>query len=135
MKVSFRAWVAGFFDGEGCITVGLHTKQNPSIHVKIGNTNKESLDIVAMNFGGVVRTHKPRENRRISYSWTCPYSLQETFLTSIQPFLIIKKKRSELALEFIRTRGRIGTSKLPLELKMRRQSLGVQIKSLNGGAI
>lgn len=140
MKVSLRAWMAGFFDGEGCISVarGYASKNNPTLKISVGNTRDESLLIFQDGFGGTVRARKVRPNHLQSYVWRCPHATQKDFLLTIIPYLVIKRTRAELALDFLTTRGkklfqRGFTYRMPIEFRMKRLDIAEKITNMNHG--
>lgn len=105
------AWIAGFFDGEGCVCI-YRSKEAPSqlrrngrgrhvLTLSLTQKTKEILDWVASMFGGRVekyRTSKP------CYTWTlCGRDKQRAFIYAVLPYLKLKKRQAELALEYLDT--------------------------------
>ena len=55
-------YLAGFFDGDGCIT----TSPKTNFRLTISNTNKEILDWIKKNFGGNINNqHLPKNPKLI----------------------------------------------------------------------
>jgi hypothetical protein len=102
------AYLAGLFDGEGCI-VTMNSNQ-PSI--VITNTNKELIDFLVAKLGGKVYKvpHSKTgnsENWKIGYHWVLAKRHEVYIALSLMlPHLIVKKQKSLEALETIRLHGR-----------------------------
>lgn len=102
------AYVAGFVDGEGCISVT--TKKNPygmlsyDPYIQVTNTNKEVLEFcryVLCGFGNI-KTHrlKYRVNTRDYHVLTIwGKEKVKTAISIILPYLIVKKGVAELVLK------------------------------------
>lgn len=105
------AYVAGLFDGEGSIVIGVSKPsikkrmKSPShwLQVGISNTNKEIIDWLKNNFGGHIsnRSYSPsRKNCIPSWEWRVMSNKAKDFLINISPFVRIKKKQVKLAIQF-----------------------------------
>lgn len=105
-----RAWMAGFFDGEGCIFIkrasptesnGLRNF-NYSLCLDIGSTSKTVLDLWKGYFGGTIakRTDKRPGLRAISWNWRAHTGRAEEVLQKLLPYLQLKKDEALCALEF-----------------------------------
>lgn len=95
------AYISGFFDGEGCVRIKQANQRGNSYYViaHITNTNKEILEKVKGLFNGQIRTQEKGVNKTI-YNWSLSSSEAVEFLRTLSPFLIEKKKQSELAIWF-----------------------------------
>lgn len=85
-----RAYQAGIFDGEGhCFRDGMHLK------VGISQANYPFLEVFMNEFGGgVVETNKD------NWQWNCTGAVQQlVFLRAIRPYLILKAKEVNIAIE------------------------------------
>jgi hypothetical protein len=87
-------YLAGFFDGEGCVYI------NPSGRVQLSLTQKkrEVLDLVQSEFGGKVKI----KDRSMIPGWVI--SSKEDclkFINAIYPYIIVKKEEVELGLKAI----------------------------------
>lgn len=113
------AYIAGLFDGEGCIVI---VEDYPSFYVRtqVTNTNKEVLDLLQENFKGCICKHK-EENRRDYYVWQASCGVAILFLKAIYPFLRIKKEKARLAIEFEKGRKKREYPVSKEELKRRRK--------------
>jgi LAGLIDADG endonuclease len=97
------AYMAGFFDGEGCITI---VRQKPNgrgktmrhqLHVIIGQKDGAIMDWIVGNFGGPTHLVK----RDGSYSWQLSQNKAYYFLKQILPFLKYKRSQAELGIRFM----------------------------------
>lgn len=109
------AYLAGFFDGEGCISVqkskSYRNPLNPAkyytVRLSTANTNKDVIDYLEKLWGQKLRVYTrkmsdPRGNRRPCYHLECDKKdAVITFLKGIYPYSIIKKRQIELALRLI----------------------------------
>lgn len=95
-------YLAGFFDGEGCVNITTRGKSKQvALRVMIVNTDPTILQEIQQVYGGFLS--KPRINKR---GWKAFRQL--TFvgdsavglLSTLLPFLRIKKRQAELAIEF-----------------------------------
>jgi len=101
------AYIAGFFDGEGCVSIRrarpVRPNQNTrySLLVTIANTNLPILEFIAGVLGGVIhRCSWTTLRRRAMYHlYWCGYDARKV-LETIQPFLRIKKQEAELGISF-----------------------------------
>lgn len=91
------AYIAGFFDGEGCIQIG----GQGDLVVSASNTNLESLQFLMDVLGGRVRRLKPvATTRKTLYIWQIPAASAPEVLEMLLPYLIVKKQQALLAIEF-----------------------------------
>ncbi len=110
--ITKTAYLAGLIDGEGYL--GFHkrraTERIAMVDFAISNTNVELMNWLHENFGGKiywVQRRKPlrHENRPIDYTWMLLKNAEiYTVLKSCLCFLVIKKKRVELALQFLESK-------------------------------
>lgn len=98
------SYLAGFFDGEGSISILKRTKGewNVShfIRVSIGQKDGETLDWVKDNFGGNVYLVK----RDGSFIWAISDYKAYEFCRLISPYLRYKKPQADLAIKFYEER-------------------------------
>jgi len=115
-----KAYIAGYLDGEGCITVLRHKRKSGNInyfpYISIANKDLDSLKWVVEVTGlGKVRRLTPAKVSERSEKWRqrpwmwsdCyTYGINNLascyrFLTDISPFMKVKKEHAELLLEFM----------------------------------
>lgn len=94
-------WIAGFFDGEGCISI----QSDKGLRVIFINTRRDVLLAVSEGFGGVgklkVKKRIPGERgTRPCYQWITWGREAQRVLETLLPYLVIKKSEAEVALEF-----------------------------------
>lgn len=107
MKLS-NQYLAGFFDGEGCVYVSKHKgkKKNPyySCRLSIANTDKRVIDLIEQSYGGFTQriAYNNRPNRQPYYAVEIykKKHLKE-FIKNIRPYSIIKGEQLDLMLELI----------------------------------
>ncbi len=97
------AYIAGLFDGEGCVNI--HTSKHKSgqyhdLRVFINNTAPELLLFCSRIFGGKLRLCKRQLPEHDLYHWELYATRAETFLRAVEPYLILKKDKAALALSF-----------------------------------
>lgn len=95
------AYIAGFFDGEGCVRIKKANQGGNSYYLiaHITNTNPVILKKVQDLFGGNTRLQEKGRNKPI-YNWYITSSEANDFLKTLQPFLIEKKSQAELGIKF-----------------------------------
>lgn len=95
MEEKELAYIAGFFDGEGCITTN---KQY--ILINASNAYREPLEFIEKVFGGYVSEYQPKNKRyKKSYRWIAQGKSALIVLEFLLPYLIVKKERAVLAIE------------------------------------
>ena len=102
-KETQLAYLAGIIDGEGTFYIGTTNngrKFNSRIYVV--NTNKELIEWLKNNFGGLVyqRTSKSNPHWKTRYEWVLDKSAIDTVCHLLIPHLIIKKKHAEIMIDF-----------------------------------
>jgi hypothetical protein len=146
-----KAWMAGFLDGEGLVTITKQIRKNrPSPayrgYVSVSNTNKEVMAIFVNSYGGkIYQVHEKRRDQAgnkwaDAYSWYCPVSTTKQLLTDLLPYLRLKTRQTSLVLEFIenkkafargKRKGRGGSSPLTGQEIAFRETLRRQVRLLN----
>lgn len=148
----WHAYVAGFFDGEGSVSIArVRVGERSDYHkivVVIGQRAKyrEVLDRIHDEFGGTVGLRN--QKTRIAERWAehAVWQLQdktsiEVFLRAMQPYCIVKARQIEIGLDFIRTfeqapnvrdsLGRIRGRQLTADEVERRESIRLQLREAN----
>ena len=88
-------WLAGFFDGEGCVYI---SKKCTYMQVCITQKNPESLYLIQQEFGGKVNKHGT------CYRWRSAHrEVVLKLLTAIQPHCIVKASDVAIGIEYIKT--------------------------------
>lgn len=119
--MSYLPYIAGFMDGEGCLSVhqcGIAKKKLANgiireyfkgwtITVSMSNANKEVLEFIQSKMGGTIYTNidKRKPNHNINYALT--FTKQESIknlLEPLLPFLIVKGKQAKIILQYLNSR-------------------------------
>jgi len=148
-----KIWAAGFFDGEGGLTINLPTKGNNSyiLHTSINNTVKESVEIFFLNWGGSLHkeghgagTFDKRGIKSNRQAWQVIFDEDEAYrlIIDLLPYVRTKKPQFEFAKEFIEKvknlrslrsgRGKGGGKQTGIEQQYRKEAYQI-MKRLNEG--
>jgi intein/homing endonuclease len=102
--VKTLAYIAGFFDGEGCIAIHKNNKDraNYTLRCSAKQYDKVPLELISLYFGGSVRLGWTKPHCKESWVWDCSTRYALKFLKAIEPYLISKRAEALLALEFQR---------------------------------
>ena len=104
MAVADAAWAAGFFDGEGHIGISHRPRQRRFVlRIIVVNTDISALQKLRLLFGfGAVhaRPRRDAERHRQAYHWQLGAKAAESFLKTVLPYLTVKRRQAEIALEF-----------------------------------
>jgi hypothetical protein len=113
MNETDLAYMAGFFDGEGCVTLRYQVLKDGRNcfrrRVCVVNTNQDILKTFQSCFGGYFkeRVHMKRykgcENHKHIFEWTDTETTADVFIEKIIPYLRLKKRQAELYLEYQKT--------------------------------
>jgi len=131
------SYIAGFFDGEGCITSQLtyitgKYEKYPRVNVQISITQKDRkiLEWIQERFLGTIHVHD-RDNLCYHLRITGKINMGR-FLRAIQPYSVVKKEQIELALELIDTLRdeNLGCLALPKAVHLMRAEVHDQLKAL-----
>ena len=104
------AYIAGLFDGEGCVATYFHTGRYAQVIPKVAMTDPRPLTAIAHMFGGTVRRIK--DNRKPHYKpqfeWAVYGKKAKAFFEAIRPYAIVKRDQIELAIELLNLIGSRG---------------------------
>lgn len=104
-----REYVAGFFDGEGC--VGVYRNTSPSLSYYLSTQLTQNRSVAANSimkhltetYGGNV-SEQITATGRVKLNWQLAGDKAASFLEDVLPFLVLKKGQAELAVEWQRSR-------------------------------
>ena len=103
------AYIAGLFDGEGCVEIGINSKTGvpTGISVRIALTSKGVLKELQSVLGGSLFKHNNRkpDKWKDQWYWALHSSHALMFLRGVRPFLRIKAAVADLAIEFEENRS------------------------------
>jgi hypothetical protein len=103
------AYFAGFFDGEGCVTIGRGVTQYKGrighwVLVQVTNTDPRPIQALHDAFAGhMFRDDRRRGNERPCYRWQANSRVACRFLEAIRPYSRIKAEQIDVALAFQET--------------------------------
>lgn len=109
-------YVAGLFDGEGCISLVKQRRLNSPLHsynmrVVIAMTHKPMIKLLQEQFGGNFTERKgSMHNHRNAFTISWSNKRAGTMLQILAPHLVIKRAEAEVALEYLNTLSQMGTS-------------------------
>lgn len=99
LKPTDAAWLAGIFDGEGCVLI----KNLSSVCVCISNTDLPMLEAVRDLAGGKIRLQrKPTERNLPCWEWYAYGPDQRAFIEAIRPYARVKAPQLDVASDFPR---------------------------------
>ena len=135
------AWAAGFFDGEGFVTIQKRNtkaksgKRYESYYLRIGinHVAVEPLNEMHRIFGGTIRkqsAHSVVGNRHQRHSWQMSCSQAKEALITMMPYFRNKQKVAELGIELQNTMSDIKT-KTSEETNLYRAMLKDKLQTLN----
>lgn len=102
------AYVAGIFDGEGCIGFA-QARGTSFVRILITNTNKELLEYLQSKFGGDIkalslRKHNWKQGWNLRISWSRAIEL----IRLVYPWLRVKREQAQVALAWDALRPGMG---------------------------
>jgi LAGLIDADG-like domain len=102
------AYIAGFFDGEGCVRLKQSNQNEHSYYViaHITNSNRAILEQVQDLFGGTIRMQEHAVNKTI-YNWQITSAEAVDFLQTLSPFLQDKLEQALLAIKYHAQKGEL----------------------------
>lgn len=104
------AYIAGLFDGEGCVSIHkVSNRQTYDLVVDVANQNIEILQVIKEYFGGSIR-EVIRGSKVYKISLSSNQAL--TFLYAVHPYVFIKRKQLEVAIEFQVAKHKRGKKRL-----------------------
>lgn len=133
-------WLAGFFDGEGCVSASISGLRNPRLIVHITQSDPLLLSLIALKFGGNGTLYSPKrkfaqKEKKPCYIISFGGKACLPILEYIRPHVILKRKLVEWGIEMAKLtdeRGRIGRGKsLAPEVTARRIQLMNLVKEEN----
>lgn len=99
---------AGFFDGEGCISIA----KNGSLSIGIVNTGLPALKKVQGCLGGVIQSRVQKVNKA-QFVWRLYGEAALLALLKLIPYLIDKRDQALIAQEWMSLRDTFATSQIP----------------------
>ena len=111
-RVANLNWVAGFFDGEGCIyyhpdrvkaTVNGTEYRSPEIQVIVGQSGEDGKLLMeafqqVYGFGKITMGHGSELTKKIPYMCRLSGKKAITFLEYIEPYLVLKQEKAQMVI-------------------------------------
>lgn len=134
------AWCAGFFDGEGFVTIQkrnskVNGKYYESFYLRIGINHVKIDPLIEMQkiLGGTIREQNPDKvigNRKQRHSWQMSCSQAKEALIKMMPYFRNKQEVAELGIELQNTMQE-NKKKTTEDLQLYRALLKEKISMLN----
>jgi LAGLIDADG-like domain len=106
LSETVRAYIAGLFDGEGSIYIGLQANSRSIplhfLEISITNTDKGVLEWIKEKCGGrITKKAQVKERyRKPIWAWKASSRQAASFLGCIKPYLRIKTEQADVAIMF-----------------------------------
>ena len=101
MDNTLAAYLAGFFDGEGSISVNVNRKlMRWSLRLSCHQVNPAPLRLFVEVFGGSIRLTERAGNQRAIYEWVAAGIMGAEALRQMRPYLRVKGEEADVALRF-----------------------------------
>lgn len=112
-------YVAGFFDGEGCVTVVRQHYNMPSLIVHLTQCDQHILTLIGIKFNRLP-TKKTRRNPKHREAWCLAFAGKSAlpFLEYVLPYVILKKKLVLWGIEMAKLHGPSGGNRRNAKGKM-----------------
>lgn len=128
-----KEYIAGLFDGEGHVSITVTQREgqtDPKLCVKLTNTHLPVMEMFKEQYGGTFYLQKKSEEHHLQvYQLSLNVTESKKFLSEILPYLVIKKRQAEIALEFSSTIYRRGRKPVTEEEKNLRESLMTEMRA------
>jgi hypothetical protein len=92
------AYLAGFFDGEGCMWLQKREKSRPAFLVAVVNTERGPLREFKRRWGGSIHPlidHRPRLAPRIVYKWSASGKAARRAVLAMQRYFVVKAQQAK----------------------------------------
>lgn len=130
-------YLAGIIDGEGSLAIEIQNVNATcrktdyySIRLVVVNTSTRLMDFLTTNFGGTVFYRRKIINRKPCFTWALLSQRAAELLSECLPYMIIKKDRAEILIEFTKTKEGKGY-RVTQEVQDARRTLYAKMKELN----
>lgn len=99
------AYLAGFFDGEGCIsfhTYKYNQRYNNVWQISAKNVDIEPINLLIKAFGGLLYVQEPATvNQRPCFEWRVTGLKARHALLMMLPFLTVKREQAKIAIKLL----------------------------------
>lgn len=126
MDETLLAYLAGFFDGEGCIA--LYMRKAWTAQVTVSQIDTDVLDLYAQ-LSPTYTVVKVNGGHVSNYTWYSRSAIP--VVRALYPYLRVKKEQAELFLEWASySDGRQPGKPFPLEVRVRIGEIAMELKTL-----
>jgi hypothetical protein len=122
------AWAAGYFDGEGSVSIPLQKKRWPYLQVCVSSKDERPVSRMKVLFGGAL--HKDGRSGGC-WKWIIQTKQAGEFLFVIRPFLRCKDIAADVGIELSSLSTPRGTRSVPESNTKRRIELRLKIRKIN----
>lgn len=109
-----KAYAAGVIDSDGCIRVVKEGRSDNRMrsstyypHVLVSQADGEAIQFLQSKWGGSIHKAVQSGGRELFiFRWSLSWRKAEDFLIDIEPYMLIKKRQAQLALQLRRSEVR-----------------------------
>ena len=135
-----RAYTAGILDGEGSISLAVHTTRKtasgrpstgPKVLLQVSSTDRGLIDWLCKTWGAghVATTYRPKKSHhKIAYGWRVWGASAAEILQATLPYLKIKAPQARLAIEYralVRPCRKLGDAEMAARLVYRERMMAM----------
>lgn len=135
------SWAAGFFDGEGSISIILVNRKNKPntsevrVVVQLTQQQREPLELFQIAFGGTIGSYGNGHGTKVYYKWQLTGKEKtRNFLATLLPFFVVKRSQAEKALDCISLQHPLGALPYSEAEKLQFQILKKDMQALNAAS-
>jgi hypothetical protein len=135
------SWAAGFFDGEGSVSILLVNRKNKPntsevrVVIQVTQQQPEPLELFKVAFGGTITPYGNGQGTKLYYKWLLTGKEKtRNFLTTLLPFLVVKRSQAEKALDCISLQHPLGALPYSEAEKLQFQILKKDMQALNAAS-
>jgi len=92
------AWLAGFIDGDGTITMAMNHRHGPYPLVAARNCDRPTLEHIVFLMGGTIHANYRQAPQRDAYQWMLWGQKALHVLRLVEPFLVQKRRQAQIIL-------------------------------------
>lgn len=124
-------WAAGFFDGEGCISVNRKSDGGLQRQASLHGTHEESVRLfhTIIGEGGVYQRLARQPQHKDGWTWVAASRAADRAIEKLSPYLIVKSDQATLLLtvrEYIKVGDQRSVNRAALD------EIVLAVKALNG---
>lgn len=128
----FYIYLAGFVDGEGCISSSYKEGLKITAKLSIANTNFKLMKLLQRKIGGSIYQSKQRTHYQLCYTLSLYGQNTIKILKKLYPYLIIKQKQAKVLIDFYQNKKHVPNLKLISKKEYQKRKLVIDtIKKLN----